>query len=49
MKIFDCHSHWGTKRGYIFRTDEELAQQERIWKTKVHNQVLADRGDPGAS
>jgi predicted TIM-barrel fold metal-dependent hydrolase len=35
MKIFDCHSHWGTKRGYIFRTDEELAQQERIWKTKV--------------
>ena len=35
MKIFDCHSHWGTKRGYIFRTDEELAQQERIWQTKV--------------
>jgi hypothetical protein len=36
MKIFDCHSHWGTKRGYIFRTDEQLAQQERIWKTKVN-------------
>jgi predicted TIM-barrel fold metal-dependent hydrolase len=35
MKIFDCHSHWGTKRGYIFRTEEQLAQQERIWKTKV--------------
>lgn len=35
MKIFDCHSHWGTKRGYIFRTEEQLAQQEKIWNTKV--------------
>ena len=35
MKIFDCHSHWGTKRGYIFRTEEQLARQEKIWKTKV--------------
>lgn len=34
--IFDCHSHWGTKRGYIFRTQAELDQQEKIWKTKVH-------------
>jgi uncharacterized protein len=34
MKIFDCHSHWGTRRGYIFRTEEELARQEKIWKTK---------------
>lgn len=35
MPIFDCHSHWGTQRGYIFRTPEELAQQEEIWNTKV--------------
>jgi uncharacterized protein len=35
MKIFDCHSHWGTKRGYIFRTEEQLAQQEKIWKTEA--------------
>jgi predicted TIM-barrel fold metal-dependent hydrolase len=35
MKIFDCHSHWGTKRGYIFRTEEQLAQQAKIWKTEV--------------
>jgi len=34
-RLFDCHSHWGTKRGYIFRTDAELAQQEKIWNTKV--------------
>lgn len=35
MRIFDCHSHWGTKRGYIFRTKEELERQEKIWKTEV--------------
>ena len=34
-KLFDCHSHWGTKRGYMFRTEAELAQQEKIWKTKA--------------
>lgn len=33
-RIFDCHSHWGTRRGYIFRTEEEIAQQEKIWKTR---------------
>ena len=32
--IFDCHSHWGTARAHIFRTPEELARQEKIWKTK---------------
>ena len=35
MKIFDCHSHWGTKRGYLFRTAEQLGQQEKIWGTKA--------------
>ena len=35
MRMFDCHSHWSTKRGYIFRTEEELASQERIWQTKA--------------
>ncbi|MCC7047443.1 MAG: amidohydrolase [Alphaproteobacteria bacterium] len=35
MRIFDCHSHWSTKRGYLFRTEEELASQERIWHTKA--------------
>jgi predicted TIM-barrel fold metal-dependent hydrolase len=34
VRIFDCHSHWGTRRGYIFRTDAQRAQQEKIWKTK---------------
>ena len=34
MRVFDCHSHWGTERGYIFRTPEQRAQQEKIWNTK---------------
>ena len=33
-RIFDCHSHWGTAKAHIFRTPEELARQEKIWKTK---------------
>jgi predicted TIM-barrel fold metal-dependent hydrolase len=35
-RIFDCHSHWGTRRGYLFRTEAELARQEEIWKTKPY-------------
>ena len=33
-RLFDCHSHWGTRKGHIFRTEAELARQESIWKTK---------------
>ena len=33
MKIFDCHSHWATDKGYLFRTAAERAQQEKIWRT----------------
>ena len=32
--ILDMHSHWGTRRGYPFQTPEELAQQERVFKSK---------------
>lgn len=35
MRFFDCHSHWATRKGYLFRSPEDLAQQERIWKTPV--------------
>ena len=31
--ILDMHSHWGTRRGYPFQTPEELAQQERVFKS----------------
>ena len=33
MKLFDLHSHWGTKRGYVLRTEEALAQQRRTWNS----------------
>jgi predicted TIM-barrel fold metal-dependent hydrolase len=34
MTLIDMHSHWGTRRGYPFQTPEELAQQERVFKSK---------------
>ena len=33
MRIFDCHSHWATQKGYIFRTEHEMAQQAKVWGT----------------
>lgn len=33
MRLFDCHSHWATEKGYIFRTEAERAQQEKVWRT----------------
>jgi predicted TIM-barrel fold metal-dependent hydrolase len=36
MKIIDLHSHWGTKKGYPLRTPAELAQQEKVWRSKVN-------------
>lgn len=34
MRLFDLHSHWGTKRGYVLQTAEELARQEKTWGSK---------------
>jgi len=31
VRLFDLHSHWGTKRGYVLQSAEELAQQQRTW------------------
>jgi predicted TIM-barrel fold metal-dependent hydrolase len=42
MKVFDCHSHWSTRRGYVFQSDEELRNQERIWGTKASFQTEAE-------
>jgi predicted TIM-barrel fold metal-dependent hydrolase len=39
MRIFDCHSHWPTRRGYIFQTPEAQASQRRIWGTEVQFQT----------
>lgn len=34
QRIFDCHSHWGTRKGHVFQTPEDLANQENIFKTE---------------
>lgn len=33
MRLFDMHSHWGTRRGYVLRTEEALAQQKSTWNS----------------
>lgn len=45
IKLFDLHSHWGTKKGYPFRTEAQLAQQEKVWGSPVKyatEQEMAD-------
>jgi uncharacterized protein len=45
MKILDLHSHWGTRKGYVLRSDDELAQQRRTWNSDpryVTEQAMAD-------
>ena len=34
MRLFDLHSHWGTKRGYVLQSEEELAQQIKTWRSE---------------
>ena len=33
-RIFDCHSHWGTRKGHVFQTPAELANQKNVFKTE---------------
>ena len=33
MRLFDCHAHWSTRRGYVFQTKEAQESQRRIWGT----------------
>jgi uncharacterized protein len=45
MKLIDMHSHWGTQRGYVLRTQAELAQQKKTWNSEVQyatEQQMAD-------
>ena len=35
MRIFDVHSHWGTRRGYPLQSPVELAQQKRVWNSEA--------------
>jgi uncharacterized protein len=45
MRIFDCHSHWSTRRGYVFQSEEEQKSQERIWGTKASFQTEAEMAE----
>ena len=33
-EMFDCHSHWSTRKGAIFRTEAEQADRAQIWGTE---------------
>lgn len=45
LRLFDCHSHWSTERGYIFRTPEARASQARIWGTEAHIETEEEMTD----
>ena len=34
MRLFDVHSHWGTRRGYVLRSEAALAQQAKTWRSE---------------
>src|SRR3569832_865685 len=34
MRLFDCHSHWSTRRGYVLQSKEAQDSQRRIWGTE---------------
>jgi predicted TIM-barrel fold metal-dependent hydrolase len=33
VRLFDMHSHWGTERGYVLRSADALAQQQKTWNS----------------
>jgi predicted TIM-barrel fold metal-dependent hydrolase len=45
VTIIDVHSHWGTKRGYPLRTEEELAQQRATWNSAPNYATEAEMAD----
>jgi len=45
MRIFDCHSHWSTRKGYVFQSQEAQESQERIWGTKASFQTEQEMTD----
>jgi len=45
LKIIDIHSHWGTRRGYTLRTEEELAQQKKTWNSEPRYHTEQEMAD----
>jgi predicted TIM-barrel fold metal-dependent hydrolase len=45
MQMIDIHSHWGTRRGYTLRTEEELAQQKKTWNSEPNYATEEEMAD----
>ena len=45
MKFIDLHSHWGTRRGYLLRTEEELATQKKVWNSEPRYETEEEMAD----
>ena len=45
MRVFDCHSHWSTERGYVFQDPVERANQEKIWRTSAAFETEQEMAD----
>ena len=45
MRVFDCHSHWSTERGYVFQDPAERANQEKIWRTRAAFETEQEMAD----
>lgn len=43
--IIDVHSHWATRRGYPLQSDEELAQQEKTWRSRPNYRTEAEMAE----
>jgi len=45
MRIIDCHSHWGTRHAFPLRTEEEVAQIPKVWRTPVTYMTEQEQAD----
>jgi len=45
MQLIDVHSHWKTKRGYVLRTEAELAQQGHTWRSTPEYATEQEQAD----
>ncbi len=45
MKIFDLHSHWGTRRGYPLQSEAELAKQKQVWNSEPRYHTEEEMAD----
>ncbi|MBI2320034.1 MAG: amidohydrolase, partial [Betaproteobacteria bacterium] len=53
LKVIDLHSHYSTRRGYLFQSAEEIALQEKTWGHRTgyrtDEEMVQDFRDAGAA